>query len=624
MAVGAKGTSGRLAGVLAPAILPGRRAAVLASFAALCLAGLVFSGGAQAAGASLKAWGSDYYGQIGDGTTGVEAQPTPGTTQGIATATEVAAGQSVLALLTNGTVMSWGLGYYGQLGDGGTANRALPAPVPGLTDVVAVASGSTHSLALLANGTVMSWGHNTSGQLGSGDPTGPESCAGSACRKTPAPVPGLANVVAISAAQNSSLALLADGTVVAWGLNSAGETGDGAGSVGGCECVPSPRPVPGLGGAVAISAGTLGGSALLADGTVKAWGFNGDGELGIGTSTGNPGCECLGPVTVPGLTGIRSVASGGRHSLAILPGGGLVAWGSNNAGELGIGTVSESGCYCVPQPTPLAGLGGVRAAIGNQYTSLILLDSGVALTAGLGKGGQIGNGSTKDQPSPTPVTGVAGASGVGGVGSTYFVLIGPSQSLGVGFAGASTGNVGTSGLVCASACAQSFPQGQVKILRAEPAANFAGWTGACTGTGPCQVRLDSDQGVTATFGAPKGTAITKATIKPKKKRATFSFTAPGALSGYQCQIVKPKPKKQAKGKSGKAGASAKAKKKKKRKSRWSACASGKTYKKLKPGRYTFKVRALNALGADPNPALKKFSLKAPKKKPGRGGSGSAS
>ncbi len=578
------------------------------------LAGLVFSSSAQAGGASLKAWGNDYYGQIGDGTTGVAAQPTPGTTQGIATATEVAAGEHVLALLDNGTVMSWGLGFYGGLGDGGTANRTLPAPVPGLVNVVAVAAGSDHSLALLADGTVLSWGSNSSGQLGNGDPAGPGKCGTTSCRKSPAPIPGLANVVAIGAAQSGSLALLADGTVMAWGENGAGETGDGVGSAGGCECVPSPRPVPGISGAVAISAGTLGGTALLANGMVLAWGFNGDGELGIGTTTGNPGCECLPPVTVPGLGPARDIASGGRHSVALTQAPMVAAWGTNFAGELGIGAATATECSCVPRPTFLPALTAVRAVLSSQYNSLFLLDSGVALTAGLGKGGQIGDGTTNDRPSPTPVKGVAGASGIGGASSTYFALIGPSRTLSASLAGAGAGTVATRGLVCPPACGASYPEGQVEILRAEPAAAFAGWTGACAGTGPCQVRLASDQSVTATFGPPKGTAITKAKIVRKKKKATFSFVAPGAVTGFQCQLVKPKPTKKAKGKSGKAGASAKGKRKKKQPPRWIACASGKTFKHLKPGAYTFRVRALNSLGSDARPAQKKFKLKKPGKK----------
>ncbi len=424
-------------------------------------------------------------------------------------------------------------------------------------------------------------------------------------------------MVAIAAAQYGSLALLADGTVMAWGENGAGETGDGVGSPDGCECVSSPRPVPGVSGAVGISAGTLGGAALLGDGTVKAWGFNGDGELGIGTTTGNPGCECLGPVTVTGLAGTRDIAFGGRHAVALLQGGTAAVWGSNFAGELGIGTASESGCYCVPLPAPVPGLTGVRAALSSQYTSLFLLDSGVALTAGLGKGGQIGNGSLKDQHSPTAVNGVTGASGIGGGSSTYFALIGPSQTLSASFAGAAAGSIGAKGIVCAAACSQAFPQGQVKILRAEPAANFAGWTGACTGTGPCRVRLDSDRSVTATFGPPSGTAITKATIKPRKKRASFSFTAPGAITGYQCKLIGPPKKKKPKKHGGKrkGASSSKAKKgKRKKHPKFTACASGRTYKHLRPGRYRFEVRALDVLGADPKPALKRFGLKAPKKK----------
>jgi hypothetical protein len=113
--------------------------------------------------------------------------------------------------------------------------------------------------------------------------------------------------------------------------------------------------------------------------------------------------------------------------------------------------------------------------------------------------------------------------------------------------------------------------------------------------------MTADQTVTATFGVPKGTAITRALIKSKKRRATFAFSAPGAITGYQCKLKRRQPKRR---KSGKKPPPAK----------FSSCPNPRKYKNLKPGRYTFKVRAFDILGADANSAVKKFTIRKPRHK----------
>src|SRR5262249_42864061 len=111
-----------------------------------------------------------------------------------------------------------------------------------------------------------------------------------------------------------------------------------------------------------------------------------------------------------------------------------------------------------------------------------------------------------------------------------------------------------------------------------------------------------------------GTTITGAKIKKGKgkqgTRASFSFTAPGAITGYQCALIRPAAKHHKKRKHGKASKAGKASRPK-----FSACSTPKAFKGLKPaGRYTFQVRALDILGADANPAVKKFTVRKPKPK----------
>lgn len=106
-------------------------------------------------------------------------------------------GQQVITLLLSGRrLLSYGLVFVAVL-------LACTQPASAITPTVA--AGWLHSLALKADGTVVAWGHNASGQLGTGS---------TADRSSPAPVPGLADVVAIAAGSSHSLALKSDGTVL--------------------------------------------------------------------------------------------------------------------------------------------------------------------------------------------------------------------------------------------------------------------------------------------------------------------------------------------------------------------------------------------------------------------------
>src|SRR5204863_3468650 len=117
-------------------------------------------------------------------------------------------------------------------------------------------------------------------------------------------------------------------------------------------------------------------------------------------------------------------------------------------------------------------------------------------------------------------------------------LVGVSHTLGVSLAGTGAGAAGGNGMLCPGTCSQRYPEGAVVNLLAHPAtgSGFAGFTGACTGTGVCRVKLDGDRSLTATFGPPKGTAITAALISKRKRRATFSFAARGAITGFECAL----------------------------------------------------------------------------------------
>jgi alpha-tubulin suppressor-like RCC1 family protein len=135
----------------------------------------------------------------------------------------VAAGQShALALRSDGVVGAWGANESGQLGDGATTERRTPTATLLTGGIVAIAAGGPTSLAVRSDGAVLSWGGNFYGQLGTGSKLPTQ-------RSTPTPVAGVANAVAVAlgTGRGHALALLADGTLHAWGNNDAGQLGDG-------------------------------------------------------------------------------------------------------------------------------------------------------------------------------------------------------------------------------------------------------------------------------------------------------------------------------------------------------------------------------------------------------------
>ena len=117
-----------------------------------------------------------------------------------------------------GTVWVWGSNFSGQLGDGTTTQQKTPIELSGLTNVVEIAAGAEHSLALKSDGTVWSWGVNTDGQVGDGTNIN---------RDTPVQVSSITGVADVVAGQYHSLALKSDGTVWGWGRNAQGQLGDG-------------------------------------------------------------------------------------------------------------------------------------------------------------------------------------------------------------------------------------------------------------------------------------------------------------------------------------------------------------------------------------------------------------
>lgn len=343
-----------------------RRLAALIAVLLLCV--IAAHAGAASAADRVWAWGDNQKGELGDNTT--QSRYTPAPVHGITAATQAVAGSyDSLALLPNGTVMAWGWNPYGELGDNSEDERHLPVAVQGLSGVTGIAAGGHHSLAVQQTGTVAAWGDDEFGQLGN-DSTSGES-------DVPVAVKGISTATEVAAGYGHSLALVQNGGVEAWGHNGFGELGNNKAT--GDSGVPV--AVNGISGATQIAAGTDHSLALLAGGTVEAWGYNYNGQLGDNSTT-----ERNIPVPVQDLTGVKAIAAGNDHSLALLKDGTVRAWGWNFRGQLGDGSNADSHV-----PVAVKGLTGVVriAAVGD--VSYAQTSDGRLWAWGDSTWGQLGN-----------------------------------------------------------------------------------------------------------------------------------------------------------------------------------------------------------------------------------------
>jgi hypothetical protein len=306
---------------------------------------------------TVRCWGQNDRGQLGDGAT--TDSDVPVGVVDLARAVDVeTAGSHSCALLDDGTARCWGANGVGQLGDGMTTDSPVPVAVSGLAGAVAVAVQTSQTYFLLADGTVRYWGSS-----------GPYSFVFDPVFRTMA-IPdgcgllldgrvmcegfldqGVARAVGFSLGDwLHRCALLFDGSVKCWGGNAEGQLGDGS-----YASSDEPVLVHGLSGAVAVAAGVQNSCAILADGTVLCWGLMDRAftdPCGSGTDLGTHHTE---PVAVPGLTGVVAVAAGGEScappapfcgspsyaavACAVLRDGTAWCWGS---GQLGDGTTTDS------------------------------------------------------------------------------------------------------------------------------------------------------------------------------------------------------------------------------------------------------------------------------------------
>jgi alpha-tubulin suppressor-like RCC1 family protein len=301
-------------------------------------------------------------------------------------------------------ILCWGFGDAGALGNGDDSHRFTPtSTIPLNSEATSVSVGYGHSCAVSREGAVYCWGANWDGQLGVGDTCCGTCYASTVCKKTPIEVVGLSSSVAISLGLGGShsCAVLSGGSLKCWGRNAEGQLGND-----GTTNRLTPTDVFGLssGGVSCVAGGMFHTCAILVTGALKCWGRNLEGQLGIaGVST----METV-PRDVVGMgSGVWSIALGEFHSCAIVEGGKVSCWGTNNFGQLGDGSTTTR-----TMPTSIAQLNGVTSlSVGQAHGCVVIADpDGIVKCWGRNTECQLGrNFDSTFLPSPVQVPGLLNA-----------------------------------------------------------------------------------------------------------------------------------------------------------------------------------------------------------------------
>ena len=224
-----------------------------------------------------------------------------------------------MAITSDGALWGWGDNGYGQLGDGTYTRRSQPVWIK--DNIVAVATGPLNTMAIDAEGILWGWGDNTFGQLA--------TCHSDHVLSNQ-PIKIMGDVVSVSVGFGHILAMRTDGSLWGWG----NRTGLGIGRVlnpdNDLAALGHPQPTEIMEDVISIATGSAHSLAITSDGTLWAWGSNGEGQLGNGTDE-------MSPYPTRIKEGVVAIAAAFWHSAAITQDGGLYTWGSNSSGQLGTG-----------------------------------------------------------------------------------------------------------------------------------------------------------------------------------------------------------------------------------------------------------------------------------------------
>jgi len=287
-------------------------------------------------------------------------------------------GNFTVALGKDGKVYAWGSNSDGQLGDLSLSSQSTVTEIPGLENIIEVTAGSTFAAALDQDGMVWVWGALS-------------------YDATPVQLDGIDDVVQIAAGADHLLMLSGEGEIFSFGANQYGQLGDGTYTAS----MEHPVQVSGVSSAVSIDAGARHSIALLESGDVLAWGDNRSGQLGDPGFTEN-GSALAAPVSLND-SDIQSIDVGADHTLALNAQGQLYSWGGGSQGQLGLGDFDDHA-----QPTVIsipAAEEGTDAQVvsfsAGSWHSFAQRSDGVVFSWGNNDYGQLGpDSSDTEEASP--------------------------------------------------------------------------------------------------------------------------------------------------------------------------------------------------------------------------------
>ena len=279
---------------------------------------------------------------------------------------------------------TWGDNEYGEVGDNSTTQRSSPIQMSGswAYQATSFSCGFRHSGAVKQDGTLWTWGYNLSG--------GPLGLNDYANRSSPTQVGTETTWRSVSAGYDFTLATKTDGTLWSWGANSAGRLGlNETGSTA------SPKQIgTGTGWSSIIEAGNYRGYAITTGGGLQGWGMNGpEGPLGDNSKTTRSA-----PVSIPG-GGWKSVTATSSNGLGI-SGSTLKTWGKNAHGQLGIN--NTSGHKSSPQNVPGTWTSVAHGVNGGEDKSVAIRADGTMWAMGDGSNA-LGLGDSTKRSSPTQI-----------------------------------------------------------------------------------------------------------------------------------------------------------------------------------------------------------------------------
>jgi len=396
---------------------------------------------------SLWAWGSNEYGQLGDGTTINKSSPVKIMDNVI----KVSAGHAhTMAIKTDGSLWAWGDNEWGQLGTGAfttydydqyderiiSSNNNKTIPFKIMDNVSQVYAKVDRTMAIKSDGSLWAWGENDKGQVGDGTTINKSS-----------PVKIIDNVKSVVLSGSSSFAIKTDNSIWAWGFNGGGQLGDGTtinrinpvkitnniklvsigqnfimviktdnslwawginggvrylndpihegGNLGDGTMVDRSSPVKIMDDVIFVSAGAWQTLAIKSDGSLWAWGKYCENNkyqtawLGNGTNTGS-----LTPIKI--MENVVFVFAGAWHNMAIKSDGSLWAWGENWDGRLGDGTK-------IHRKTPVKIMNDVTETFLDTWSSMAIKSDGSLWAWGGNWDGRLGDGTTIDRLSPVKI-----------------------------------------------------------------------------------------------------------------------------------------------------------------------------------------------------------------------------